>query len=240
MDIMKLRHQIAASGLGLFLLTQPLTAGALEEGATAVLRGDYATAIQLLEPLANGGNAPARFTLGFLYLNGYGVPKDLNKGLELYELSAAQGYAEAQYNLGVIYDNGSDVPRDYEEALKWYSLAATQGHAKAEYNLASLYLSGLGTEQNFPLGVKWLKLSALHGASAAQNHLGALYAEGKGVKQDFVIAHMWFNVAAQSSDGEIRDRAIKNRETVAKKMTAEDFAVAQQMARDWLTVHKKK
>ena len=42
----------------------------------AIERGDYATAMRELRPLAEQGFASAQFNLGQLYANGQGVPKD--------------------------------------------------------------------------------------------------------------------------------------------------------------------
>ena len=51
-------------------------AGPLEDAAAAYNRGDYATAVRLWQPLANGGDADAQFNLGQLYYRGRGVPQD--------------------------------------------------------------------------------------------------------------------------------------------------------------------
>ena len=58
-----------------------------------------------------------------------------------------------------------------------------------------------------------------------------MYANGRGVRQDFVRAHMWFTLAAAALSGDSRDTAIKKRDRIASKMTAEQIATAQEMAR---------
>jgi uncharacterized protein len=45
-------------------------AGPLEDAADAYKRSDYATAMRLLRPLAEQGNAAAQSNLGFMYLHG--------------------------------------------------------------------------------------------------------------------------------------------------------------------------
>jgi TPR repeat protein len=59
-----------------------------------------------------------------------------------------------------------------------------------------------------------------------------MYALGAGVPQDYVQAHMWFNLAASKSS-RIRDMAISDREAVASRMTPEQLAEAQRLAREW-------
>ena len=59
--------------------------------------------------------------------------------------------------------------------------------------------------------------------------LGRLYLRGLGASQDYVLAHMWFNLAA--SRGEMG--AVKEREALAAKMTPQQVAEAQNLAREW-------
>mgnify|MGYP001143040086 CR=1 FL=1 len=49
------------------------------------------------------GNPNAHNGMGFMYLNGYGVPKDAKKALEYFEKAAAQGNPEAQFNVGLMH-----------------------------------------------------------------------------------------------------------------------------------------
>ncbi len=61
-----------------------------------------------------------------------------------------------------------------------------------------------------------------------------MYATGDGVPQDYVQAHMWYNLAASRyPPGSDRDKVVRNRDTVAEKMTPEQIAEAQRLAREW-------
>jgi hypothetical protein len=53
------------------------------------------------------------------------------------------------------------------------------------------------------------------------------------VPQDHVLAHMLFDLAVSRLEAEERDMAIKNRDIVASKMTPEQIAEAQKLAREW-------
>jgi TPR repeat protein len=81
--------------------------------------------------------------------------------------------------------------------------------------------------------VKWYRLAAEQGYALAQNNLGFMYAKGQAVPQDHVLAHMLFDLAASRLEAEERDMAIKNRDIVASKMTPEQIAEAQKLAREW-------
>jgi TPR repeat protein len=59
---------------------------------------------------------------------------------------------------------------------------------------------------------------------------------GRGVQQDLVEAYRWFDIAASRNAGtdfEAHDNAVRNRNTVAAKMTPEEIAKAQKLAKDW-------
>ena len=93
----------------------------LDEGLTAYRRGDYAAAMRLLQPLANQGMAIAQNSLGVMYANGRGVPRDYEQAAMWYRKAADQGDDEAQANLGAMYAQGQGVPQDFEKAVNWYA-----------------------------------------------------------------------------------------------------------------------
>ena len=53
----------------------------------------YATALRLLRPLGNRGDAWAQNRLGSMYYLGRGVPHDYAQAVKWYRLAAGQGYA---------------------------------------------------------------------------------------------------------------------------------------------------
>src|ERR1700692_2745247 len=65
--------------------------------------GDYPTALKELLPLAKLGNADAQYSLGVMYGNGQGVPRNEKEAARWYRLAAEQGDADAQFNLGYMY-----------------------------------------------------------------------------------------------------------------------------------------
>ena len=120
--------------------------------------------------------------------------------------------------------------------MKWYRLAADQGDAEARYNLGLMYDTGQGVPQDYAQAVKWYRLAADQGDARAQNNLGVMYGTGQGVPQDYIQAHKWYNLAASrltASEKEPRDRAVKNRDIIAAKMTPAQIAEAQKLAREW-------
>lgn len=63
--------------------------------------------------------------------------------------------------------------------------------------------------------------------------LGLAYAYGRDVDADRISAHKWFNLAAARGN---RD-AVQCRQELAAEMKADEIAVAQRAAREWMTTH---
>jgi uncharacterized protein len=161
---------------------------------------------------------------------------DFATALEIWRPRATQGVAFAQLNVGIMYYSGQGVPQDYGEAAKWYRLAAEQGDATAQGNLGFMYYSGQGVPQDYGEASKWYRLAAEQGNPTAQSNLGSMYYSGQGVRQDYVQAYLWVDLAASRfPPSAIDDRkgAAHNRDIVASKMTAEQLAEAQKLAREW-------
>jgi TPR repeat protein len=78
----------------------------LDDGVTAMLRGDNATALKVFRPLATGGNAEAQYYMGYMYQSGTGVPVDKTKALEWYNRAAAQGHTGASVQARVLAHTG--------------------------------------------------------------------------------------------------------------------------------------
>jgi Sel1 repeat len=68
--------------------TPPVAAGPGEDAMAAYARGDYITALRILRPLADQGDAQAQYNLGVLYDNGLGVPQDDAEAMKWYRKAA--------------------------------------------------------------------------------------------------------------------------------------------------------
>jgi uncharacterized protein len=117
--------------LVLVVTAQAAIAGPWEDAVAAHARGDYATTLLLLRPLADQGLAKAQERLGALYYGGQGVPQDYAEAVKWFRLAAKRGDANALYALGLMYYNGQGVAQDYTEAVKWFRLAVLWGRTNA-------------------------------------------------------------------------------------------------------------
>ena len=128
------------------------------------------------------------------------------------------------FNLG----NLAYVNKDYNKAYKLYTLGSIDGDKFAQLQLGKMYLNGKGVTKNIKKAKNWFLRSAENGNPHAQFELGLLYRFGNGVLQDHVQAYKWFNLASIDGYGP----AISNRDYLYKKMTIEQIAEAQKLARE--------
>jgi hypothetical protein len=149
---------------------------------------------------------------------------------------ADEGDARAQAVVALMYYHGRGVRQNDPEAAKWFRLAADQGDVAAQFNLGVMYSEGQGLPQDSTQAAEWYRLAADRNYAQAQYNLGLWYAQGEGGSQDYISAHMWFNLAAArfpASDTRNRSLAVKNRDVMAGKLSSDQLAEAQKLAREW-------
>lgn len=126
--------------IGAMLIVVPAAnAGPLEDGQKAYARGDFATALKLLRPMAEHGDADAQYLVGEIFdpleeihFEGRGVAPDFQEALKWYRLSASQDNAAAQLCLGDMYHAGQGVTRDDVRAWMWWDIAASSSIEKTD------------------------------------------------------------------------------------------------------------
>ena len=174
--------------------------GPYEDGVTAAQRGDFQAALMAWRPLADSGVPHAQAALGSLYLEGQGVPQDLEEGARWFRLAAEQRFAPAQTMMGQLYAGGRGVPRDFVEAAKWFENAARQGDARGQRFLGVLYRAGQGVPRDAAKAMEWFRMAAAQQDPEAQFELGLLYKAGDGVSQNAEEAANWFRLSAEQGN----------------------------------------
>lgn len=161
--------------LTFFLWAPAAAADALLDATAAIQRKDYPTAVRLLEPLAQAGQALAQLRLGSLYYHGHGVRESDALALHWFQRAASQGLAEAQFQLGNMHAYGLAPVAAGEDpqrlAAQWYFEAARQGHAEAQYGLGILFLTGSGVVQSVLQARVWIERAAQQGHADARAYL---------------------------------------------------------------------
>ncbi|MEO2196677.1 MAG: tetratricopeptide repeat protein [bacterium] len=113
---------------------------------------------------------------------------------------------------------------------------AEQGYADGQRNLGVSYENGRAMPQDDAEAVRLYRLAAEQGYGPGLRHLGNMYLSGEGVPQDDLLAYMWFNLAA-SRLTEFREAVSGFRDTVGNRLTPDQRAEAQRLAREWDEAH---
>ena len=162
------------------------------------------------------------------------------KAVWWYRRAIDQGHARAQYRLGGLYAVGKGVPQNDTEAVRLTRLAADRGDVEAQYYLGIMYQFGRCVELNRAESVPWYRRAAEQGHVWAQHRLAGAYAVGKSVERDLVRACMWYTVVKMADAGEMTSGSSRTRlESITNKMSADQIAEAQRLAREWDEAHPR-
>jgi hypothetical protein len=151
---------LARLAVVLLLVATSATADSLADALAAIGREDYATALRLLRPLAEKGNAEAQLELGLMYRDGNGVPQDAVAGAQWMLRSAEQGHPPAQFFVAGAFLRGRGVPEDEAKAAEWMLRAAKQGDPDAQSDLGMFYAMGVGVPRDDVQAYLWFHLAA--------------------------------------------------------------------------------
>lgn len=105
--------------------------------------------------IANG-DALSQYSMGLMYLHGYGVPKDPLKAADYFAAAADQDLASAQVQLGALFLDQGDI----QTALRYFDHAARNGHIEAFYYLAELINQGIGRDRSCGMATVYYKIVA--------------------------------------------------------------------------------
>lgn len=103
-------------------------------------------------------NPKDMLTLGFMYLEGYGIEKSYEKAIYWWEKSANLNNIDAVYNLGYLYSNEKEMLNS-EKAFFWYKIAAEKGNAQAMCYVADAYSAGNGVNEDKKEAQYWYRKS---------------------------------------------------------------------------------
>lgn len=140
------------------------------------------------------------YKVGCCFREGFGVAKNVRKGIKLITQAAEAGCEMAQMHLGIEYSAGDGVKHNEVEACKWFARAAEQGNVLAQFDLGLHYLEGVGVKKDYKTGFEWTRKAAQQGYAIAQTQLGIMYEMGVGTRQDPDQAAHWFSKAAEQGD----------------------------------------
>ena len=138
-------------------------------------------------------NAVGLYNLGYCYLEGDGVEKNIQKGVELTTRSAELGHSDAQFDLATMYHMGDDVERNLEKAKEWYSKSLANGDYSSAFRIGSI----CEEENNFEEAYKMFVTGAQHNDTNCCWGVGYYHYNGLGgATQDYEEAFKWLTKAA--------------------------------------------
>lgn len=103
---------------------------------------DWDSAYSLLKNKELQGDAAAIAVLGEFYINGIGIPEDVEMGIEMLKRAIDAGCAEATGTLATLYLQGEKVPTNERLAINYIKQGADMGNSVAMGKMASVYLYG--------------------------------------------------------------------------------------------------
>ncbi|MFP6773362.1 MAG: tetratricopeptide repeat protein [Alphaproteobacteria bacterium] len=206
----------------------PVRADPFEDATWAYEAGDYRAAVTLWRPLAQKGDARAQLVLGVMHREGHGVAVQPLRAHMWLNIGGANGNERAAelrdrlaLNLTVAQVlKAQAMAREWADEYPKGGVKGRLGPLSPRAAAASQFARGTLCEG---------------GDAPAQRLLGEMHMRGEGMPSDPVRAHMWLNLAG--ADGEKAARA--QRDLIAKTLSLEQIATAQQLARRWLDSHDR-
>ncbi len=127
-----MRLMFFAASLVLALTISSPALAELEAARDLMDEGNFAEAMQQLQPAARSGNAEAEELIGVMYAMGLGVARDDIRAFEWYLRASMKGHPGAQSGVGWYYEVGRGMPApDLVRAYMWYVLSAIGGDPDA-------------------------------------------------------------------------------------------------------------
>ena len=183
-----------------------------------------------LRNAAAAGDPAAAYEVAMRFMEGRGVPANLEEAAKWLERAASKGLAPAQFRYASMLEKGQGVRKDLAAAQKLYVTAAAKGHAKAMHNLAVLYAEGVDGKPDYANAVLWFRKAAEHGVADSQFNLAVLVARGLGTEKNIAESYKWFALAAAQGD---RD-AGRKRDDAAAALDAPTLAAAQDTVKNFV------
>jgi|GEM_PF-2841468 len=159
-------------------------------------------AVHYYQMAAEKGHDTAQIRLANCYLEGRGIEKNCEKGVELLLKVAGKKNLNhsAQYMLGKCYEKGTGVKRDYSEAAKWYRKAADLGWYEALHALGVLHEQGLGVPQDFHAARKVYEEAVQYFNIPSCKRVGEMAELGIGGPKDLSQARQLYTLVAERTD----------------------------------------
>jgi hypothetical protein len=155
---------------------------------------NYAKAAELYEQAMKLGHWKAQFNLAGAYLQGKGVPEDIDKAMLLTEDLMRKGVPAAWDNMGAYYMGGvGNVERNATVAFAFWQKAADMGSMAAQTFIGSKLMATHDEPPSFwgniAVGTKMLQCALAQGSAQAAYELGGNLDADKEYARALVVLH---------------------------------------------------
>lgn len=165
---MVFKHLALAASL--LAIASPSLSQNVKAGIEAWQKAEYAKAVEIWRPLAEGGDADAQFNLGQAYRLGRGIPVNLSAAKIWFERAASQNHTEAETTLGLLlFQSG-----DQAEGIKYLKRSADKGESRAMLIYGTALVNGDTVSQDPVTGYAYVSRAAAQGLDAAKETLKQL------------------------------------------------------------------
>ena len=132
---------------------------------------DSLMAFQYLRQAVDLEQPDALCDMGYYYLNGFIVSKDISKAIDYYERSAKLGCTVSYNYLGSIYFWNKYGVKNRQLAVSYWKQGAEAGNPECQYNYGCVLKKGRGVKKDKQQAIHWFTLSAQNGNEDAQEEL---------------------------------------------------------------------
>ncbi|MEG1027419.1 MAG: tetratricopeptide repeat protein, partial [Oscillospiraceae bacterium] len=140
------------------------------------------------------------YRIGWMYQNGVGTDKDINKAKEYFEKSAKLGNEFSMYSLAkIILSEENPTKEEFIKAIEYLNKSAEKGNQSAQYTIGKIYYEGKIVPKDITKAMKLLYLSAQQGNEWANYTLGKIYLSEVGYI-DITKAIEYLNKSAESGN----------------------------------------
>lgn len=202
--------------------------------------GNLAEALKWYRRGADLEDVSSQTHLAEMYLEGWGVKRDLAEALRWFMPSAQRGYPLSEYKVGLVYQSGdANVRRDMAQTVDWFNKAAANGFARAQNDLGFLYEKGDGVARNEREAARWYRLAAEQGWALGQINLAKLYEEGKGLERNREEAFYWYRLATQARRNDLASTAREGMNRTRKRLSSSQIASVDQRIDAWRSLSRE-
>jgi serine protease Do len=141
-------------------LSSPLRADPIADADAAYDRKEYATALRIVRPLAESGNADAQFLYGKMYRFGNGTPQNHQEAANWFLKAAEAGNTEAQCSLAALYISAAPFTAKRSEGALLARRGAEKGLPECQIELGYAYALARGRPRDWLIGHVWMNIAA--------------------------------------------------------------------------------